>query len=51
MMAVLFLVFALAMVAVIYNNRKASITLIVMALLFSLVMFWHHATSILEINW
>lgn len=51
MMAALFAVFALSMATTFYNNRKATIGLVVAGLLLTLIMFWHHATSVLEINW
>lgn len=50
-MAGLYAIFSLAMVSIFFNQRNAAITLIVIGLVLSLLMFWHHATSVLQINW
>lgn len=49
-MAVLFVVFALALFFAIMQQRKASIVCIFLGLVLSLAMFWHHVTDVLKIN-
>lgn len=51
MMASLFLIFTIVFVLAFYQKPRAAMLLIAVGLFFSLLMFWHHATSILEINW
>lgn len=51
MMAGLYALFSLAMVAIFCNQRKAAIGVVTVGLLLGLAMLWHHATSVLEINW
>lgn len=50
-MAGLFALFTAAFVTIYYGKRRAAIALIVIALVLSLVMLWHHATNTLQINW
>jgi hypothetical protein len=51
MMAGLFLIFTLAMISIYAKKRELAISILVLALLLSLMMFYYHATDILEINW
>lgn len=50
MMAGLFLVFALAIAAVLARQRLAALALVFIGLVLSLVMFWQHAKDIVQIN-
>lgn len=51
MMAGLFLIFSLAITSIFWNKRGLAIGLMWTGLGLSLLMFWHHATDILKINW
>lgn len=50
-MSLLFFIITLAMVAVILNHRRSAMILTFVALLGGLLVFWHHATNFLLINW
>lgn len=50
-MAGLFAVLSLAMAAVLFKQRVLAIVIVSIGILLSLLMFWHHATDILKINW
>lgn len=50
MMAALFLVFALAIAAILWQQRILAMALIVAGIILCLLMFCHHATDILKIN-
>ncbi len=50
MMAGIFLVFVFALLAIYWKKREIAISLILLALGLVLIMFWHHATNILNIN-
>lgn len=50
MMAAIFLVFAIALILMIYQKRRWGIVTLVLGLLLSLLMFWHHASDYLKIN-
>ena len=49
-MALIFGVFTLSILAIFYNKRMVSITLIAIGLFLILAMFWHHFTSTIQIN-
>lgn len=51
MMAGLFAIYSLALALIIAGNRIYGIYLIVISLILSILMLWHHATDILKINW
>lgn len=51
MMAGLFLIFALELLAIYYTRRAIAIALLLAGLALTLLMFAHHATDILKINW
>jgi hypothetical protein len=51
MMAGLFFLFSLAITSIIGNRRGTAIALLSIGILLSLLMFWHHATDVLKINW
>lgn len=50
MMAALFLLFNLSMISIYFNRRLWAMWLIVIGILLSFLMLWHHATSVLQIN-
>lgn len=51
MMAVLFAFIAAAMTMIYLNKRNWSFIFLALGILFSLLMFYHHATDTLQINW
>ena len=51
MMAGLFGIFAAAIAAIGLRQRLLGIALISIGLVMSLLMFWYHATDMLQINW
>jgi hypothetical protein len=50
-MAELFIVFAVAMLAILLRQRQLAIATIAIGLFLVLGMFLHHATDTLQINW
>lgn len=50
-MAILYLIFSLAFAAILFEQRKLAIGICIAGIVLSLLMFWHHATDILKINW
>lgn len=50
MMAGLFLIFALAIIAILWQRRSIAMGLIFVGILLCLLMLWIHATDILQIN-
>lgn len=50
MMAALFLVFTLAMFAIYAKQRRLAMSIIAIGIVLCLLMFWHHVTTILDIN-
>ncbi len=50
-MAGLFLIFALGIAAIFWQKRILAMTLGFAGLTLGLLMFWHHATDLLQINW
>jgi hypothetical protein len=51
MMAVLFAGLALAMTMIYLKKRTLAFAFLAISILFSILMFWHHATDTLQINW
>jgi hypothetical protein len=51
MMAGLFAIFSVAIALILMRMRLLAMYVIVAGILCSLLMFWHHATDILKINW
>ncbi len=51
MMAALFLIFVFIVLSIILQNRKLAIAFLIAGLLLSLLMTYHHATDMLQINW
>lgn len=51
MMAGIFLIFTLAMLFIFYRQRELAIALIFLGIIFTLLVFFHHATDALKINW
>lgn len=51
MMAVLFMGMAFAMLMIYFRKRDVAFMGLAFAILFSILMFWHHATDTLQINW
>lgn len=51
MMAVLFVALACAMASVYIRQRELAFAWLAIGILFSILMFWHHATDTLQINW
>lgn len=51
MMAGLFLIFTLAILAIILRKRQLAVSIVVIGIILTLSMFWFHATDILQINW
>lgn len=49
-MALLFLVFTIAILLMAFNMRKAALIVAVINLLLILAMFWHHVTDVLKIS-
>lgn len=50
MMAGLFLIFTLALIAVSMQKRNWAISLLIAGMILTMVMLWYHATDILQIN-
>ncbi|MBA3958558.1 MAG: hypothetical protein H0X51_09250 [Parachlamydiaceae bacterium] len=50
-MAELFLVMGLVFVMLLMRWRKLALALTGVGLVMGLLMFWHHATDALKINW
>lgn len=50
MMAGIFLMMGLSMLAALAEKRALSLGLLVLGLIFMLLMFWHHLTTPLQIN-
>lgn len=50
-MAALYLIFSLAFAAILFKQRKLAMGIALVGLLLTLLMFSHHATDILKINW
>lgn len=48
--AILYVLLCMAIVAVYFKQRKTAFNLVLLAAFFSLVIFWHHLTNILDIN-
>lgn len=51
MMAGLFLIFSLAIAAIFWKKRELALGLLVAGLVLCVLMFWHHVTDVLKINW
>jgi len=51
MMAALYALFTIDILFVIGGFRKTAIAFTILGLFFAALMFWHHATDILQINW
>lgn len=51
MMAALFVVLTLSMMAAFYHYRNTAIALVLTSLLLATLIFWGHATDELKINW
>jgi uncharacterized membrane protein len=51
MMAGLFALYTAVFITIYYGKRKLAIALIVLGLILSFAMLWHHATSQLQIKW
>jgi len=51
MMAGIFLILTLAMLFIFYRQRELAIALIFLGIIFTLLVFFHHATDVLKINW
>lgn len=50
-MAGIFAILSLAMCAIYWSKRTLTIGLIFLALILTILIFWHHVTDILKINW
>ncbi len=50
-MAVLFLIFTLAIISIYWEQRRLGMGLLGLGILLTLFMFWHHITETLKINW
>jgi hypothetical protein len=50
-MAAIFFWYAFALVTLLAGWRKVSLVTALFGLLFTISMFWHHVTDILQINW
>jgi hypothetical protein len=51
MMAGIFLIFAIAILLIYYRQRELAMTFVFLGIIFTLLVFFHHATDILKINW
>lgn len=51
MMAALFLLMTLTIAAVYFSSQKRVLTLFIVTLALCALMFWHHITETLQINW
>lgn len=51
MMAFLFLLMALDIALITWGKERASIALLFLILILGVLVFWHHWTSNLQINW
>lgn len=49
-MSEIFLLFLLAMVAIFFRKRALALVLGICGIILTLLVFWHHATNILNIN-
>lgn len=50
-MAGLYLIFTLAMASILFRQRKLAMGIALIGIVLCLLMFWHHATDFLKINW
>lgn len=48
-MAILFLIFTVAIALMGFGMRKAALIIVLINLLLCLAMFWHHVTDVLKI--
>lgn len=51
MMAGIFLILVLAILFIYYRQRELAITFVFLGIIFTLLVFFHHANDILKINW
>lgn len=50
MMAGLFLIYALAIISILAKQRNLAMVLIVIGIILSILMFWHHVTDTINIR-
>lgn len=51
MMAGIFLILTIAILLIFYRQRELAMTFVFLGIIFTLLVFFHHATDILKINW
>lgn len=50
-MAIAFAALSLAILSILYGGRYPAVGLVLIGLALGALIFWHHATDVLKINW